>query len=113
MRGPSEDKDPYSAKHRDRLSSVQLADRSSDSGCSAFITLGICTEIVALAILVAIFKPRGWFYRDAARPVREEEIESRWEAAPAVALVIAMQLLLALVSRTRTGSSGSSPGGSG
>src|SRR5438067_8847382 len=34
--------------------------------------------------------------RDA---VREEEIESRWEAAPAVAVVIAMQLLLAVVSR--------------
>lgn len=36
--------------------------------------------------------------RDA---LREEEIESRWEAAPAVALVIAMQLLLALVSRSQ------------
>ena len=34
--------------------------------------------------------------RDA---LREEELESRWEAAPAVALVIAFQLLLALVSR--------------
>jgi hypothetical protein len=33
--------------------------------------------------------------------LREEEIESRWEAAPAVALVIAFQLLLALVSRAR------------
>lgn len=32
-------------------------------------------------------------------PLREEEIESRWEAAPAVALVVAMQLLLASVSR--------------
>ena len=31
-------------------------------------------------------------------PLREEEIESRWEAAPAVALVLAMQVLLALVS---------------
>jgi uncharacterized membrane protein len=31
--------------------------------------------------------------------LREEEFESRWEAAPAVAVVIAMQLLLALVSR--------------
>jgi len=31
--------------------------------------------------------------------LREEELESRWEAAPAVALVIVMQLLLALVSR--------------
>lgn len=36
--------------------------------------------------------------RDA---LREEEIESRWEAAPAVALVLAMQLLLALVSRNQ------------
>ncbi len=34
-------------------------------------------------------------------PVREEEVESRWEAAPAVTLVIAFQLLLALVSRAR------------
>src|SRR5579884_3958751 len=32
-------------------------------------------------------------------PLREEEIESRWEAAPAVAVVIGMQLLLAGVSR--------------
>jgi hypothetical protein len=36
--------------------------------------------------------------RDA---LREEELESRWEAAPAVALVIAMQLLLAFVSRNQ------------
>ena len=36
--------------------------------------------------------------RDA---LREEEIESRWEAAPAVAVVLAMQLLLALVSRNQ------------
>jgi hypothetical protein len=34
-------------------------------------------------------------------PLRQEELESRWEAAPAVALVIAFQLLLALVSRAR------------
>jgi hypothetical protein len=33
--------------------------------------------------------------------LREEEVESRWEAAPAVALVIASQLLLAFVSRTQ------------
>ena len=33
--------------------------------------------------------------------VREEEIESRWEAAPAVAVVILLQLLLALVSRNQ------------
>jgi hypothetical protein len=32
-------------------------------------------------------------------PLREEEFESRWEAAPAVALVIALQLLLAGVSK--------------
>ena len=32
-------------------------------------------------------------------PLREEEIESRWEAAPAVGLVIAFQLVLASVSR--------------
>jgi hypothetical protein len=33
--------------------------------------------------------------------LRSEEIESRWEAAPAVAIVIAMQVLLAVVSRTQ------------
>jgi hypothetical protein len=32
-------------------------------------------------------------------PLREEEVESRWEAAPAVGLVIALQVLLASVSR--------------
>jgi Protein of unknown function (DUF1345) len=31
--------------------------------------------------------------------LREEEIESRWEAAPAVAIVIGLQVLLAVVSR--------------
>ncbi len=35
--------------------------------------------------------------RDA---LSEEEVESRWEAAPAVGLVIALQLLLALISRS-------------
>jgi hypothetical protein len=35
-------------------------------------------------------------------PIHEEEVESRWEAAPAIALVIAFQLLLALVSRARS-----------
>jgi hypothetical protein len=35
----------------------------------------------------------------APGPEREEQIESEWEAAPAVALVIAGQLVLALVSR--------------
>jgi hypothetical protein len=35
----------------------------------------------------------------ARDPLREEEIESRWEAAPAVALVLAGQVLLALLSR--------------
>jgi hypothetical protein len=34
-------------------------------------------------------------------PLREEERESRWEAAPAVALVIALQVLLALASRNQ------------
>jgi hypothetical protein len=33
--------------------------------------------------------------------LHEEEVESRWEAAPAIALVIAFQLLLAIVSRTQ------------
>jgi len=33
--------------------------------------------------------------------LHEEEVESRWEAAPAVGLVIAFQLLLALVSSTQ------------
>ena len=32
--------------------------------------------------------------------LRQEEVESRWEAAPAVAVVIALQLLLAFVSRS-------------
>jgi hypothetical protein len=32
-------------------------------------------------------------------PLHEEEIESRWEAAPAIVVVIAMQILLAAVSR--------------
>jgi hypothetical protein len=32
-------------------------------------------------------------------PLQEEEVESRWEAAPAVVVVIGLQLLLALVSR--------------
>jgi hypothetical protein len=35
-------------------------------------------------------------------PLREEERESRWEAAPAVAFVIALQILLALVSRSQS-----------
>ncbi len=33
--------------------------------------------------------------------LREEEIESRWEAAPAVGIVIGVQVLLALVSRNQ------------
>jgi hypothetical protein len=35
----------------------------------------------------------------AQDPLQTEEFESRWEAAPAIAIVIALQLLLALVSR--------------
>jgi hypothetical protein len=34
-------------------------------------------------------------------PLREEELESRWEAPPPVAVVIGLQLLLALVSRSQ------------
>jgi hypothetical protein len=34
-------------------------------------------------------------------PVREEQVESRWEAGPAVAVVITLQLALALLSRAR------------
>jgi hypothetical protein len=34
-------------------------------------------------------------------PIREEETESRWEAAPAVAIVIGLQVLLAVVSRSQ------------
>jgi hypothetical protein len=37
----------------------------------------------------------------AEEPLREEEIESRWEAAPAVVVVIALQILLALVSEEK------------
>jgi hypothetical protein len=33
--------------------------------------------------------------------IREEEFESRWEAGPAIVLVIALQLLLAIVSQTQ------------
>lgn len=33
--------------------------------------------------------------------MREEEIESRWEAAPAIGVVIGLQLLLALISRAQ------------
>lgn len=36
-------------------------------------------------------------------PLREEEIESRWEAAPAVAVVIAFQLVLAVATRAGGG----------
>ena len=35
-------------------------------------------------------------------PLREEERESQWEAAPAVAIVIGLQLLLAVVSKTQS-----------
>ena len=35
-------------------------------------------------------------------PLREEERESKWEAAPAVAVVIGFQLLLAVVSRAQS-----------
>jgi hypothetical protein len=35
----------------------------------------------------------------AEEPLREEEIESRWEAAPAVVVVIAFQILLAVLSQ--------------
>jgi hypothetical protein len=35
-------------------------------------------------------------------PLREEERESRWEAAPAVAVVIALQILLAVVSKAKS-----------
>jgi hypothetical protein len=35
-------------------------------------------------------------------PLREEERESRWEAAPAVAFVIALQILLAVVSKAKS-----------
>ena len=37
----------------------------------------------------------------AVDPLREEEFESEWEAAPAVGLIIALQLLLAFVSRSQ------------
>jgi hypothetical protein len=35
----------------------------------------------------------------SADPLREEELESEWEAAPAVAIVVGLQVLLSLVSR--------------
>ena len=34
-------------------------------------------------------------------PLREEEFESRWEAAPAIAVVIALQVFLAVISRAQ------------
>jgi len=34
-------------------------------------------------------------------PLHEEELESRWEAAPAIAIIVALQLLLSIVSRTQ------------
>jgi hypothetical protein len=37
----------------------------------------------------------------ARTAIREEEIESRWEAAPAVAFVVLLQVMLALVSRAQ------------
>jgi hypothetical protein len=37
--------------------------------------------------------------KTAPDPYKEEEIESRWEAAPAVATIIGLQVLLAVVSR--------------
>jgi hypothetical protein len=37
-----------------------------------------------------------------AEGLREEERESRWEAAPAVAAIVALQILLALVSRAES-----------
>ena len=33
--------------------------------------------------------------------VREEEVESRWEAGPAVALVVLLQVMLAAVSKSQ------------
>ena len=39
--------------------------------------------------------------RASTPALREEEIESRWEAAPAVGIVIGMQAVLALVSRNQ------------
>ena len=38
---------------------------------------------------------------DEQRVVKEETVETRWEAAPAAALVIVLQLVLALVSLER------------
>lgn len=38
----------------------------------------------------------------APDPLREEELESQWEAAPAISVVIALQLLLAVVSKTQS-----------
>jgi hypothetical protein len=37
----------------------------------------------------------------ATEGLREEEVQSRWEAAPAVALIVVLQLLLAILSRTQ------------
>ena len=45
--------------------------------------------------------------------LHEAEVESRWEAAPAVALIVALHLALAAVSHAEDGSCGASRGGSG
>jgi hypothetical protein len=45
--------------------------------------------------------------------LHEEEIESSWEAAPAIALVIAGQVVLAIVSRTQDWTLWGFRGGSG
>src|SRR5919198_2316183 len=50
--------------------------------------------------------PSGFVKRDDTTvrddPLREEELESRWEAAPAIAVVIGLQILLALVSKSQS-----------
>jgi hypothetical protein len=53
-----------------------------------------------MAPLRAVVKRDDTTVRDD--PLREEELESRWEAAPAITLVIALQLLLALVSKSQS-----------
>jgi hypothetical protein len=54
-------------------------------GC--FPSLDICRRHLGVRIGIV-----------AGDPLREEQIESRWEAAPAVVLVISFQLVLAMVS---------------
>jgi uncharacterized membrane protein len=57
---------------------------------------------IAAAVVASLTSDDGRHNPEVARhSLHEEEVESRWEAAPAVALVIALQLALSIVSRAQ------------